>query len=261
MIELLYTIIVLIATTFGAIAGLGGGVIIKPLFDLIGYHDAMTIGFYSSVAVFTMCIVSIYKQIKGGFQFHLTNLSLISMGSIFGGLIGEFVFNFTTSSLDNHHVKVIQAGLLALTLIVILMYTLNKERIKHYTIHNKIMIIGVGLFLGSISVFLGIGGGPLNVAILMILFSFSMKEAAVYSIATIFFSQLSKLGSMVVMNQVTQCDLSIIPFIIISAIIGGYVGTLINQKLSNNMIQKFYIFLILVLIVISIYNMIYNLNF
>ena len=58
----LYTIIVLCATTIGVITGLGGGVIIKPLFDLLGADTATVIGFYSSVAVFTMCLVSIYKQ-------------------------------------------------------------------------------------------------------------------------------------------------------------------------------------------------------
>lgn len=70
----LYTIIVLCATTIGAITGLGGGVIIKPLFDLLGADTATVIGLYSSVAVFTMCLVSIYKQLKQGFNFKLNIL-------------------------------------------------------------------------------------------------------------------------------------------------------------------------------------------
>ena len=57
MVVVIYSLVIVIATVLGAIAGLGGGVIIKPLFDLIGAHQASTIGFYSSVAVFTMCIV------------------------------------------------------------------------------------------------------------------------------------------------------------------------------------------------------------
>jgi len=35
----------------------------------------------------------------------------------------------------------------------------------------------------------------LNVATVMLLFSFDIKEASIYSIATIFFSQISKLGT------------------------------------------------------------------
>ena len=258
MILLSYVIIILIATISGAIAGLGGGVIIKPLFDMIAFHDASTIGFYSSVAVFTMCIVSIYKQVKNGFKFDIRTVLSISIGSMVGGLLGELIFNSITKSLDNSFVKVIQAGILAITLIVILLYTLNREKIKGYKINNVLIIFGAGMFLGLISIFLGIGGGPLNVALLMLLFSYPMKEASIYSIATIFFSQISKLGSILFSGQIVNYDLSFIPFIAVTAIIGGFIGTSINQKLEDEKIQKFYIFLIGLLLLISGYNVISN---
>lgn len=257
---ILYTIIVLIATISGAIAGLGGGVIIKPLFDLIGYHDASTIGFYSSTAVFTMCLVSIYKQLKEKFKFNIKIVSAISFGSLVGGYIGESIFNVVTSNTQDNIVKIIQAGLLGVTLILILIYTLNKEKIKQFKIDNLFIIFIVGFLLGSISVFLGIGGGPLNVATVMLLFSFDIKEASIYSIATIFFSQISKLGTVFLSGSFQNYDLSIIPFTSISAILGGYIGTLLNQKLDNKKIQNIYIFIIVVLIGISIFNIIKNLG-
>ena len=55
MIYVIYTLVILTATSLGAVAGLGGGVIIKPLLDLVGAHDPSTINLYSSVAVFVMC--------------------------------------------------------------------------------------------------------------------------------------------------------------------------------------------------------------
>ena len=60
----MYVLIVFVATFLGAAVGLGGGVIIKPCFDLINMHNTATIGVYSAMAVFTMSIVSIYKQYK-----------------------------------------------------------------------------------------------------------------------------------------------------------------------------------------------------
>lgn len=259
-IIILYSIIVLIATISGAIAGLGGGVIIKPLFDLIGYHNASAISFYSSTAVFTMCLVSIFKQMKNNFKFDTKIVLSISAGSLIGGYVGEMIFSSITANTADNIVKIIQAGLLGLTLVIILIYTLNKNNIKSYKIKNILVIFLVGLFLGSISVFLGIGGGPLNVALLMLLFSFDMKESSIYSIATIFFSQISKLGTLFLSGSVQNFDLSVIPFISISAIIGGYIGTVLNQKLDNKKIQNFYIFLIIVLIGISIFNVIKNLG-
>lgn len=260
MIIFMYTIIVLVATVSGAVSGLGGGVIIKPLFDMLGYHNVATIGFYSSVAVFTMSIVSIIKQLKSGFDFHLKTVFWISIGSLIGGISGEDIFNRIASSYENGVVKVIQGALLAITLICILIYTINKDKIKSYHLKNFLSIFLVGFFLGLISVFLGIGGGPLNVALLMLLFSYTIKDATIYSIATIFFAQVSKLGSMMILNKFFEYDMSLIPFICVSAIIGGFVGTLINQRLEERRIERFYLFLIILLFLISGYNVISNLN-
>ena len=54
-------------------------------------------------------------------------------------------------------------------------------------------LFGGWSFLGSFSTFLGIGGGPINVSLLIFCFGLTMKDATVYSIITIFFSQLAKL--------------------------------------------------------------------
>ncbi|OOM76697.1 sulfite exporter TauE/SafE [Clostridium puniceum] len=256
MIILIYVIIILIATISGAISGLGGGVIIKPLFDMLGYHNAAAIGFYSSVAVFAMSIVSISKQLTNGFDFQLKTVLWISIGSLVGGIFGEDIFNRVTYSYENGVVKVIQGPLLVITLICILVYTLNKDKIKSYHLKNLLSVFFVGFLLGSISVFLGIGGGPLNVALLMLLFSYTIKEAAIYSIATIFFAQISKLGSVIVFNKLFEYDLSLIPFIWVSAIIGGFIGTIINQQLEERKIERFYLFLIVLLLFISGYNVI-----
>ncbi len=65
---IIYSIIVLCATMIGAITGLGGGIIIKPAFDFVGIDTTSMISVYSTVAVFTMCLVSIYKRSKQGFH-------------------------------------------------------------------------------------------------------------------------------------------------------------------------------------------------
>ncbi|RRD40226.1 sulfite exporter TauE/SafE family protein [Leptotrichia sp. OH3620_COT-345] len=254
MIILIYTAVIFAATTLGAISGLGGGVVIKPLFDMVGFHTMSEIGFYSSVAVFTMSIVSIFKQMKNGFGFHIKVIFWISFGSLIGGLVGESIFNKFANLYENGTVKTVQAGMLGLTLVCILIYTFNKSKIKSYRMKNIFSIFIAGFFLGTVSVFLGIGGGPLNVALLMFLFSYTMKEATVYSIATIFFAQISKLGSVIFSNKIHSYNLFFIPFICISAVAGGFIGTMINQKLDSGKIEKFYIALITALLFVSLYN-------
>ncbi|MGZ7192251.1 TSUP family transporter, partial [Streptococcus pyogenes] len=79
--------------------------------------------------------------------------------------------------------------------------------------------------VGIISVFLGIGGGPLNIALLMMLYSYSAKEAAVYSLAMIFFAQLSKIVILGTHLKDYRLNAWLVLGIIIFAFIGGLVGT------------------------------------
>lgn len=256
---ILYVLIVLVATMIGAITGLGGGVIIKPLFDAIGLDGPTTISFYSSVAVFTMCLVTIYKQMVRGFVFKWRLLSSISVGSILGGLLGDRLFAFAVAQLHARQVSLIQASLLFATLLIILLYTLMKPRLRSYRLDNPVMVFMVGLFLGALSVFLGIGGGPLNVALLMWLFSLSMKEAAAYSIATIFFSQLSNLATTVFTRTFLNHPLTIVPFLMLAAVLGAFLGTLLNQKMTEKTVERCYIGLMLALVCLSIFNIFQNL--
>lgn len=254
MTNALYGIIVLFATIIGAVTGLGGGVIIKPLFDLAAQDSATVIGLYSAIAVFTMSLVSINKQRKSGFEFNKKTIGFVSAGSILGGLIGESLFSLCTQNLSNDSVKILQNGLLLITLLFIIVYGLNQKKVVTKELRNPFMIFLVGLFLGIISVFMGIGGGPLNVAMFMILFSYIMKESTVYSIVTIFFAQLSKLFLNFVTGTYSLVDWKSTLIIIIVAIIGGYIGTLINQKLSNRTVNNIYNLLMIALSFVAVVN-------
>ena len=60
----LYIIIAFVATLVGSLTGLGGGVIIKPVMDMVSDFPVETIGIISSITVFSMSLVSVYKHWK-----------------------------------------------------------------------------------------------------------------------------------------------------------------------------------------------------
>ena len=75
----------------------------------------------------------------------------------------------------------------------------NKEKGNHLSFHpflhsmvskNPIAILLSGLLLGTAAAFLGIGVGPINVAFLTLMFSFTMRDAAVYSVAAVSYTHL-----------------------------------------------------------------------
>ena len=56
-----------------------------------------------------------------------------------------------------------------------------------YKVENASVCVLIGVFLGIMSSFLGIGGGPINFVVLFFFFSMSTKIAAENSLYIIFF--------------------------------------------------------------------------
>ena len=122
--DILYILVSLFATIIGAVTGIGGGIVLKSLVSTFSDDPVITVSFYTTVLVFTMCIVSIFKQIKRGFKFQLNVLVGISLGSIIGGYIGEKILNIVVQQFSQQKVQFIQSIILFITLIFLLLYNI-----------------------------------------------------------------------------------------------------------------------------------------
>ncbi|MFC3929021.1 sulfite exporter TauE/SafE family protein [Streptococcus caprae] len=240
MTAVIYGLIVLFATALGATTGAGGGAIIKPVFDLIGIDNATTIGIYSTIAVFSMCLSSLYKHSKSGQGFDKTIMLLLAVGSLIGGYLGDKVFKAATQSISNSKVTMTQAILLFFVLLAVLLFTQCKDRLPKFQVRNKLAIFGFGLAVGTLSVFLGIGGGPLNIIVLLGLMSMTAKESTPYSIGMIFFAQIPKILLILFATPAETFDLATVPVIAVTAVVGGYLGTRINHHLSEKQVTLIY---------------------
>ena len=251
---IIYALIVFIATASGSSTGLGGGVVIKPLFDIVSSAGTATINFYSSLAVFVMSIVALYRQLKKRFKFNFKDLITISLGSVAGGFLGQKLLSLTVQSLPESKVKVIQSLMLFLMLLFVLIYNFEKKRLVSFHLNNAFLIFIVGIGLGTFSVYLGIGGGPINVAITMFLFSFSLREAAVYSVGIIFFAQLTKMCTIAFESVKPPISISVMIAVIIAAIIGALAGTWINRHASCEVLNRIYNILLIALVGVTLFN-------
>lgn len=245
-----------IASIIGAITGVGGGIVLKTFYDLFDVGSVMTISVYATVLVFTMCIVSILKQLKKGFKFNLLFIVSISLGAILGGYAGNYLLVLATQKIPETTVKLIQSLLLLIILVFLIIYTKKSSTREFVANENSWLAFCLGLVLGTVSIFLAIGGGPLNVSLLIIVNHFKMRQAAVYSLATVFFSQISKLFTIVTSIGQLHFQASALPLIIIAGILSGYLGTLINQKLSNQQLEACYSFFMVGLCLLTGFNVI-----
>lgn len=250
---LIYFIVIILANTVGAISGMGGGVIIKPVLDTIGADPLASISFYSAVAVFTMSIVSTIRQLQNKLSIKWGIALFVSLGAIVGGVIGNTTFDYLRVLWKNdQEVQLVQIVLTIITLVFALIY--SKYENYHFQLKNSVWFVLTGFVLGFLASLLGIGGGPINVALLMLCFGIPIKEATVYSIITIFFSQLAKLVTIASTTGFGSFDLQMLWFIIPAAVIGGFLGAKLSGVLPAKKVTVVYQLVIILVLLINLYN-------
>ena len=256
MLGILFFVICFMASVVGAICGIGGGVIIKPLLDTFGIYDVATISFLSGCTVLAMTTYSVIKsKMSANASVETGTVLPLGVGAALGGLLGKSLFSYIKSSGGNPDlVGLIQALCLMIVTFGTLIYTLMKRHIKTFQIDSFLMKAVIGTILGVLSSFLGIGGGPINLVVLFFFFSMGTKEAAENSLYIIFFSQVTSLISTIVTASVPEFDMFILLLMVLGGIIGGICGRAVNKKIREITVDRLFIALMLVMILINAYN-------
>jgi len=84
----------------------------------------------------------------------------------------------------------------------------------------------------------------------------NVKESAVYSVAIIFFSQLTKLITLFASDGIAPYShqWKTLLFILPAAVIGGLVGSKFNRKFDDKVIRKVFVAAMIVLVALNLYN-------
>ncbi len=244
-----------LACIVGAICGMGGGVIIKPVLDFIRFGSASTISFMSGCTVLAMTSYSVGKSLLAGEKkVEMKTVTPLAVGAAIGGVAGKALFNLIRDSApDRQMVGAVQAAALALLTVATLIYTLNKSKIKTRKVTGMAGCFAIGLVLGVVSSFLGIGGGPINLVVLYYFFSMETKTAAANSLYIILFSQLAGVVSTFVTGLPEFSTVGLI-FMMTGGVLGGITGRSLTKKMDSKAVDKLFIALMIFIIAINIYN-------
>jgi len=239
LLGIIYSAIILAACILGAVVGLGGGLFIRPALDAIGQHNVMNIAFFSSTAVMCMAIVSTVQKARDGTRIDARLAACVSASAVAGGIVGNLLLEHLLAALSREtHVQYVQ---IAVTIpVLILSLVLTEKRTLRCELAHKALIIPIGVGLGIVASFLGIGGGPLNVPLFMIFFGLRIKEAAAYSIIVILFSHLSRLVTLGLTVGYGGFDLALLPFVIAAAAVGGLLGAKLNKVFSEKTVKRLF---------------------
>ncbi len=252
----IFFLVSLLTSVAGAICGIGGGVIIKPVLDATGLLSVSAISFLSGCTVLAMTAVSVGRNLSvKTVRLNYRIATALAAGSAAGGAIGKYLFHLLRNSVGRENiVGLVQAALLAILTAGALLYTLYKKKIATKSFHQIWLCVLLGIALGLLSSFLGIGGGPVNLVVLAYFFSMGTKEAALCSQYIILFSQLAGLCQTLVTGSVPAFRASDLAVMIAGGVLGGFSGSLICKRIRAKSIDRLFDVLMIVIILINLFN-------
>ncbi len=247
------------STIIGAISGIGGGVIIKPLLDmtLTGF-GTQTISLLSAFAVLSMSLFSIGKNYVQKTSQQALSMKIavpLAVSSTVGGVVGKLLFNALSQLVQaDATVKCVQNAVLFVVMVCVLIFTLRHKssEMKERSVPEGLL---AGLLLGLFAAFLGIGGGPLNMMILTGFYGMTHKEGALYSLFIIVFSQTAGILTALISGSTLPALLMI--FIACAAgISGGVIGRKIAGLTKNDFVRTLYNIAVVFILLLCAMNII-----
>lgn len=256
---LISSIVCLIASVVGAICGIGGGVIIKPILDATGIMGVSEASFASGCTVLAMSVISVYRRLKSSNEkLELHRVTPIAVGAVLGGLLGKVLFEQLCAAVSEQLAGSIQSGILLVLTGMTLTYTVFKAKILPKDMQSKVIGLVTGLLLGLLSAFLGIGGGPMNLAVLMFLFRMDVKTAAYNSLYIILLSQAASFVRTAAGGNIPACDGRLLAGMIVAGIVGGCIGSAMNRRLDERIVDTLFQVLLVVIMGICFYNIVFS---
>ena len=245
----------LLASGIGSLVGAGGGVIIKPVLDFFAVMPVADISFGSGCTVLAMAIFSLIAARGGAVRVQLHTSTPLAIGAVAGGLLGKALFAQCQLVFGNGGLlgAVQNACLMVLTLLLIV-YMRKKPSLRSLRVQNRMLIVLVGAALGMISSFLGIGGGPFNLAVLYFFFSMQAKEAALNSLYVILFSQTASLIMTVSTGAVPHVPALWLAAMVVGGVAGAIAARHIGRRMGNHGIERVLQAMMVLIVLLSTYN-------
>lgn len=248
--ELVFFCIAIFSTTIGAMSGMGGGIIIKPLMDAISGLDVGTVNFMSSCAVFAMAFSAVYRGRKDGIDIDLKISVPLAVGAAFGGVLGKYLFEVITWNM-----LLLQSSLLLILNTSIYFYLKIKHKVRTLAVEKSSHSFTIGTVLGGISAFLGIGGGPINVVVLRYFYSSTAQVTAKRSIFVILFSQISAIITAFLTGLPENLDYIAIFLMMVGGVIGAILGSRWARGFSEEQMDAFFKDVLVGIIVLNGFNL------
>ncbi len=246
----------LFASLIGGVCGVGGGILIKPVLDATGVMGVAEASFLSGLTVLAMALINVVKSRKSR-ELSPTAAIPLGIGAAIGGVLGKRAFDMARQLAgDDRLAGAWQAALLLAVVVGTFFYTLCQKQLQTRNIQNKVAGLLIGVALGAVSAFLGIGGGPMNLAALSFFFSMNAKKAAANSIFIILISQAASALFSLASASVPPIALAHLAAMVTAGALGGLGSAKLRERLSVSGTERLFRYLLCAIALVCVFNII-----
>lgn len=247
-----------LACMLGPLCGIGGGVVIKPAIDALGLMGVAAASFLSGVTVLVMSLFTIARRARTGTLRISWQLMLpIALGAAIGGAVGKAAFAGITKALGKPDlVGGAQAAILLALTALSIFYTVKKASLPHLRLSSSAARAALGTASGAAWSFLGIGGGPFNLVLLVFFLSMGTADASQASLLIIAFSQTAGLAQMLLAGTVPAFPVADLIGMVSMAVVGSLAGMYVSARIDDGGRDRLYIAALALIALICAYNMV-----
>jgi uncharacterized membrane protein YfcA len=220
--------------------GVGGGTILVPLLLILGFEVKTAIGISVVQMVFSSIYGSYLNNKKGTLD--VTMVSIIGVGGFLGASLSGYIAAFLSD-------KTLEIMFLIFAIFALFrLFFKTKEHQEQKKVHYSILAL-IGVFLGALSMTIGVGGSILLVPILVGFLNVPLKQAISAGLFFVVFSSVSGLISHSLQGHVDYQSGIIIG---IASLAGVYIGIHLKDRVSHatqkRLLVVFYLLIVIYLI-------------
>lgn len=243
-------LLILFSATFIGISlgllGSGGAVLTVPIL-IFGFQLDEKVAIASALAI--VALISLFSSINNYKQqlIDWKSLNRFIMPSLIGSYIGAVLGAYVSNN--------VQLIVFSLVMLIAGIKMLKPVKTESKPVSNLI-IVTVGLLIGIITGFVGVGGGFLIVPAFIILLNLPLKNAVATSLVLIFANSSIAFCQYFYVFSVNSIQLN---WILISTfsgfgILGSYLGQILSNKLNTNIILKIFAWVLVILSLFTFYQ-------
>lgn len=219
---------------FGTLVGIGGGVILVPIFLLVMHYTPQ-------FAIGTSLVIVFFNALSGSIAYvrqkkvYYDAAVRFSLATIPGAFAGSYLAGYFTSKTFS-----ITFGILLIFLCIMMLWRCMGKKVedkpfdKENFIYNKTLGVCLSFVVGFLSSILGIGGGVIHVPILIYLLGFPTHIATATSHFVLAISSFVGVVSHFMLGNILMVPALAIGF---GASAGAQFGAKLSMKVKSRAIQ------------------------